>query len=616
MILKKLIHYIKPYTFFAIVSPLMMMGEVLADLCLPFLMSFIVDYGIAENGLIEIMGDKTAYGIMSLVWGKEFAVHPSAQLHIIGTFGVLMLVITLIGGFFGVCCAYTAARAAQSFGHDLRRDAYRRVMSLSIEQTDRFTTGSLVTRMTNDISMIVEFVEQLLRMFVRAPMFFFGGTVMLLLLEVRFGTVLLLSLPILLVTLLVVLSKAIPMYGTMQKKLDSVNSVVQENVSGARVVKAYVCEDHEYERFAAANNGLCDVNYRVLKLMAITTPVLNVLQNAAVILLILIGAIRIETVADSGMTTGTIMAGISYVTQVVTSIMMVTMMFQSVSRAMASAKRVSEVLDTQPVIVGGETQTLPMDAPVAVSMKGVSFRYPTAAGRPVLHDINLEIKKGETFAIIGATGSGKTSLVNLIPRFYDATEGEVLVDGKPIGDYALSALRKKIGYVMQKSELFSDTVAGNIRWGDPSADADKIKHAAGVAQADGFICGFNDGYDTMIAEKGASLSGGQKQRMSIARALTRKPDILILDDSTSALDLATEAKLQKAMREELRDTTVIMIAQRIASVKNADRIAVLENGTVTDCAPHDELMRTSATYREIYRSQMKEGGVANESSAK
>ena len=596
----------KPYRFFAVISPLLMMGEVLADLCLPFLMSYIVDYGIETDGLAAIAADGGfAARVMSLIWGASYT-----QLQIILTFGALMLLITLVGGFFGVLCAYTASRAAQSFGNDLRCDAYRRVMSLSIEQTDRFTTGSLVTRMTNDISMIVEFVESLLRMFVRAPMFFLGGTVMLLLLEVRFGTILLLSLPILAVSLILVLSRAIPMYTELQKRLDRVNSVVQENVSGARVVKAYVCEEHECERFAEANENLCSVNYKVLKLMAVVTPILHVIQNGAVIALIWVGAIQIDSVATTGMTTGTIMAGITYVTQVVHSIMMVSMMFQSASRAIASAKRINEVLDTEPVIVGGSLPTALDTAPIAVSMKNVSFRYPTATGRPVLQNINLDIKKGETFAIIGATGCGKTSLVNLIPRFYDATEGVVEIDGTPITSLDLDGLRKRIGYVMQKSELFSDTVAGNIRWGDPDATMDDIRHAATVAQADGFISSFPNGYETPVAEKGASLSGGQKQRLSIARALTRKPEILILDDSTSALDLATEAKLQKALREELKQTTVILIAQRIASVKNADRIAVLENGTVTDCAPHDVLMQTSETYREIYRSQMKqkEGG--------
>ena len=582
----------------------MMMCEVMADLCLPYLMSFIVDFGIEEGGLSAIQSSPVAHGIMTLLFGADYT-----QMQIILTFGVLMLLITLLGGTFGVLCAYTAAKAAQSFGNDLRRDAYARVMSLSIEQTDRFTTGSLVTRMTNDISMIVDFVESLLRMFVRAPMFFFGGTVMLLLLEVRFGVVLLLSLPILFVTVFVVLSRAIPMYTQLQKKLDTVNSVVQENVSGARVVKAYVCEEHEYERFAEANGGLCDVNYRVLKLMAIVMPVLHIIQNGAVIALIWIGGLQLNSVANTGMTTGTIMAGITYVTQVVSSIMMVTMMFQSVSRAMASAKRVREVLDTEPVIVGGNG--LPTaDHPVAIAMKNVSFRYPTATGRPVLHGITLEIKKGETFAIIGATGSGKTSLVNLIPRFYDATEGTVEINGVDVKAYELGALRQEIGYVMQKSELFSDTVAGNIRWGDPEATEASVEHAAEIAQAHGFVSSFPEGYGTVIAEKGASLSGGQKQRISIARALARKPEILILDDATSALDLATEARLQKALREELRDTTVVMIAQRIASVRHADRIAVLENGTITDCGSHEELMRTSETYRDIYASQTKqrEGG--------
>ena len=607
--MRKLFRYLRPYAFFAVISPLMMMGEVLADLCLPFLMSFIVDYGISADGLVAIRADGgIAEWIMTLLHGESFT-----QMQIILTFGILMLVITLVGGFFGVFCAYTAARAAQSFGNDLRRDAYARVMSLSIEQTDRFTTGSLVTRMTNDISMIVEFVEQLLRMFVRAPMFLVGGTVMLLLLEVKFGTVLLLSIPILAVTLTVVLSRAIPMYAELQTRLDRVNSVMQENVSGARVVKAYVSEEHEYERFSTANGNLCSLNYRVLRLMAITTPVLHIIQNGAVIALIWIGGVNLSRFTP-GMTTGTVMAGITYVTQIVTSIMMVTMIFQSISRAIASSKRLIEVLESEPVIKNGKECAGISDG-IAISLRGVAFRYPTATGRPVLQGINLDVRRGETLAIVGATGAGKTSLVNLIPRFYDATEGEVLIDGRPIGEYDLTALRQKIGYVMQKSELFSDTVEANIAWGDEKATHEEIEAAATVAQAHGFVSSFPDGYGTMVAEKGASLSGGQKQRLSIARAVTRNPEILILDDSTSALDLATEAKLQAALRERMRDTTVILIAQRIASVRNADRIAVLEGGTIVDCAPHDVLLERCEAYREIYRSQTKdaqEGGARHE----
>ena len=603
--MKRIFHYLKPYTFLAIISPLLMIGEVAADLFLPKLMSIIVDCGINASG--DVSSSPLGSTIMAILHGKG----PYTSMEVILTFGILMLVVVLIGGFFGVMCAFTAAKASQGLGDDLRCDAYRKVMSLSIEQTDKFTTGSLVTRMTNDVTMIVEFTEMILRMLVRSPMFFIGGTIMLCTLDIKFGIVLLCSLPVMALMLAFVLTKSVPMFGKIQTKLDRVNSVVQENVTGARVVKAYVREDYEYDRFEKANAELRDANLRVQKLMAIMHPVLTVVMNAAVIAVIFIGGFEIDNVAGTGMSAGTIMAAVTYVTQVIMSIMMVTMLFHSISRAMASIKRVGEVLDSEPVIVSGKESG--KDGEIAVSFRNVAFRYPSATGRPVLHEINFEVKKGEIFAIIGATGSGKTSLVSLIPRFYDAIEGEVCVNGTPIREYDLSELRSKISYVMQKSELFSGTVAENIRWGKADATDEEIRTAAEIAQADSFISGFADGYDTYIAEKGASLSGGQKQRMSIARALVRKPEIIILDDATSALDLATEAKLRHALRENLRDATVIMIAQRIASVREADRIAVIENGTICDIGSHDELMRTSATYREIYQSQMKqteEEGVA------
>ena len=593
--MRRIFHYLKPYALLAVISPLLMIGEVAADLCLPKLMSVIVDYGINASG--DVSESVLGSTVMRIVFGEG----SYTSMQVIITFGVLMLLVVLVGGFFGVFCAYTAAKASQGLGDDLRCDAYAKVMSLSIEQTDKFTTGSLVTRMTNDITMIVEFTEMILRMLVRSPMFFIGGTVMLCTLDIKFGFVLLCSLPIMAIMLALVLGKAVPIFSNIQKKLDKVNSVVQENVSGARVVKAYVREDYEYERFKRANGELRDTNIKVQKLMAIMHPVLTVVMNAAVIAVILIGGFEIENVAGSGMSAGTIMAAVTYVTQVIMSIMMVTMLFHSVSRAMASVKRVGEVLDSDPVIVSGERDR--EDGEIAVSFKGVDFRYPSAKGRPVLHDVNIDIKKGETFAIIGATGSGKTSLVNLIMRFYDATEGEVSVNGVPVKEYELSSLRSGISYVMQKSELFSGTIAENIRWGKADATDAEVAEAAQIAQAEEFINGFAEGYDTYIAEKGASLSGGQKQRMSIARALVRRPEIIILDDATSALDLATEAKLRKALRENLKDATVIMIAQRIASVKEADRIAVIENGTIKDCGSHEELMRTSETYRDIYNSQ-------------
>jgi len=601
--LKKIFSYIKPYLFLAIISPLMMVLEVTGDLCLPKLMSYIVDYGISEGGLAQMAKDGGfADWLIHFLFQDDFT-----QMTVIVTFGVLMLLVTLLGGFFGMFCAYTSSKAAQSFGHDLRCDAYRKVMSLSIEDTDKFTTGSLVTRMTNDISMVTELVESLTRHFVRAPMFIIGGTIMLLSLKASFGLILLGSLPILGLAVFIILKKAIPMYSKVQKKLDKVNSVVQENVSGARVVKAYVCENYENERFEKANRELVEINLKVLKLMAFIMPILTIVQHAAVVLLIAIGAISINN--GSGMKVGTLMAGITYVTQVISSIMMVTMMFQTISRATASGKRVSEVLNTEPKIVGSNlTDT---HGKVAVSLRNVSFRYPNTVGEPILKNISLDVHQGETLAIIGSTGCGKTTLVSLIPRFYDATEGEILIDGEDIKGYNLHALRQKIGYVMQKSELFSDTIENNIKWGNPNATNEEIIEASDIAQATEFIHSQEGEYQNFIAEKGASLSGGQKQRLSIARALVRKPEILILDDATSALDLATESKLQKGLKEKYADKTVIMIAQRIASVRSCDRIAVLENGKIVDCAPHAVLMERCDVYKDIYASQMKqneEGG--------
>lgn len=602
--MKKIFHYLRPYTLFAVISPLLMMGEVFADLCLPKLMTVIVDCGISGGG--DVSSSPLATRVMKLLFGAG----TYSSMQVIVTFGVLMLLIVLVGGFFGVFCAYTAARASQGLGNNLRCDAYRRVMALSIEQTDRFTTGSLVTRMTNDISMVVDFTEMLLRMLVRAPMFFIGGFLMLLSLNVSFGTVIICALPVMALMLIFVLGRAITLYGTVQKKLDRVNSVVQENVTGARVVKAYVREDYEGERFERANRELMQTNYRVLKRMAIMTPILTVVMNTAIIAIIYIGGYQIDNVASTGMSAGTIMAAITYVTNILQSIMMVTMMLQSVSRAMASVHRIEEVLDADPVIRSGERTEA--QGEIAVSFRQVGFRYPGASGTPVLHDITLDVRRGETLAVVGATGAGKTTLVSLIPRFYDATEGEVLVDGVPIKEYELSALRSKISFVMQKSELFSGTVADNIRMGKEDASGEEIRAAAQSAQAAEFIDSLPDGYDSRIAEKGASLSGGQKQRISIARGLVRRPEILIFDDATSALDLATEARVRAALRNDLKDTTVIMIAQRIASVRDADRIAVIEDGTVTACAPHDELMKISSAYRDIYYSQMKNGGGTHE----
>lgn len=575
----KVLRYLKPYWLFALLCPLAMILEVSMDLLQPTLMSDIVDNGI--------LGDAAA----------------DENLRYVLITGLKMLVFSLIGCFGGIASAAFGTAAAQKMGNDLRKDAFAKVMHMSFQQTDKFTTGSLVTRLTNDITAIQEFVAMSLRMFVRTGMQFIGGIAVILTLNVNFGIVLVISLPVQLIAVAIIMKKASPLFSIVQSRLDKVNSVVQENVSGARVVKAFTREEYEINRFDNANTDLMTTNLKVQKLLATLNPILMIIMNASVIAIIMIGGFQVEAKA---MQVGEVMAAVTYITQILMSVMMVGMMFQQVSRSAASMKRVNEVLSTNPVISDGH-KSADSDNSGTVEFRNVGFSYPGSSGKPVLSGIDLKAEKGQMIAILGSTGCGKTSLVNLVPRFYDATKGDVLVDGVNVKDYDVDILRSKIGVVLQKSELFSGTVAENIRWGCETATDEEVKTAAKIAQAEEFIDGFNDGYDTMISEKGASLSGGQKQRMAIARAIIKKPEILIFDDSTSALDLSTEAKLHKALRENLSGVTVIMIAQRIASVMRADKIAVLENGSICAFGTHKELMETSSVYRDIYYSQMKQG---------
>ena len=575
----KVLRYLKPYWLFALLCPLAMILEVSMDLLQPTLMSDIVDNGI--------LGDAAA----------------DENLRYVLITGLKMLVFSLIGCFGGIAAAGFRTAAAQKMGNDLRKDAFAKVMHMSFQQTDKFTTGSLVTRLTNDITAIQEFVAMSLRMFVRTGMQFIGGIAVILTLNVNFGIVLVISLPVQLIAVAIIMKKASPLFSIVQSRLDKVNSVVQENVSGARVVKAFTREEYEINRFDNANTDLMTTNLKVQKLLATLNPILMIIMNASVIAIIMIGGFQVEAKA---MQVGEVMAAVTYITQILMSVMMVGMMFQQVSRSAASMKRVNEVLSTNPVISDGN-KSADSDNSGTVEFRNVGFSYPGSSGKPVLSGIDLKVGKGQMIAILGSTGCGKTSLVNLVPRFYDATNGDVLVDGVNVKDYDVDTLRSKIGVVLQKSELFSGTVAENIRWGCETATDEEVKTAAKIAQAEEFIDGFNDGYDTMISEKGASLSGGQKQRMAIARAIIKKPEILIFDDSTSALDLSTEAKLHKALRENLSGVTVIMIAQRIASVMRADKIAVLENGSICAFGTHKELMESSSVYRDIYYSQMKQG---------
>lgn len=575
----KVLRYLKPYWLFALLCPLAMILEVSMDLLQPTLMSDIVDNGI--------LGDAAA----------------DENLRYVLITGLKMLVFSLIGCFGGIASAAFGTAAAQKMGNDLRKDAFAKVMHMSFQQTDKFTTGSLVTRLTNDITAIQEFVAMSLRMFVRTGMQFIGGIAVILTLNVNFGIVLVISLPVQLIAVAIIMKKASPLFSIVQSRLDKVNSVVQENVSGARVVKAFTREEYEINRFDNANTDLMTTNLKVQKLLATLNPILMIIMNASVIAIIMIGGFQVEAKA---MQVGEVMAAVTYITQILMSVMMVGMMLQQVSRSAASMKRVNEVLSTNPVISDGH-KSAESDNSGTVEFRNVGFSYPGSSGKPVLSCIDLKVGNGQMIAILGSTGCGKTSLVNLVPRFYDATEGDVLVDGVNVKDYDVDTLRSKIGVVLQKSELFSGTVAENIRWGCETATDEEVKTAAKIAQAEEFIDGFNDGYDTMISEKGASLSGGQKQRMAIARAIIKKPEILIFDDSTSALDLSTEAKLHKALRESLSGVTVIMIAQRIASVMRADKIAVLENGSICAFGTHKELMESSSVYRDIYYSQMKQG---------
>jgi len=577
----KLRSFLKKYWRYALVSPIFMIGEVAIDLLLPKKMASIVNTAVENTDVNYIMSS------------------------ILRT-SIEMLILVAIGGFFGLMCCYTASKASQGFGNDVRIASFKKVMSLSLEQTDKFTTGSLVTRLTNDITTVQDVIQMMLRMLPRSPMFFIGGLYMCLTLDVSFFIIVAIALPIILAIVLFMVFKATPLFSVVQKNLDRVNSVVQESVTGARVVKAYSREEYEMDRFDVANKDYKKVNLKVSIIMSTIFPLMSIVVNATVIAIIYIGGLRVQAATYD---VGDIMAAVQYVTQILMSIMMISMIFQNIARGKACADRVREVLETEPIIRSGNvTESLEKGT---VCFENVSFKYPEAKGRNVIDNVSFEIKRGETVAIIGATGSGKTSLVNLIPRFYDAIEGRVLVDGVDVKEWDTDALRERIGFVLQKSELFSGTIDENIRWGKDDAELEEIVSAAKIAQADEFISKMGEGYDSYVAEKGASLSGGQKQRIAISRAVLKNPEILIFDDSTSALDLSTEAKLRAELLSEFADTTVIMIAQRIASVMHADRIAIIENGRITAFDNHEKLMKSSETYRDIYSSQMKSGGDLN-----
>ena len=568
-----------------ILSPLLMLVEVFMDLLQPTLMSVIVDDGIlATNEAGQITPD----------------------MNIIIFTGLKMLACALIGMVGGVGCTYFSSKASQNFGADLRADVFRKIASFSFAETDKFTTGSLVTRTTNDVTQLQNLVMMALRMFVRTPMLCFGGIVMALSINIRFGLILLVTLPVMILLIALIIKNANPFFTKVQDKIDKLNGIMQENLSGVRVVKAYVREDFETEKFEDANYDLAKTTLTVSRLMAVLSPVMMLIMNATTIAVIYFGALQVQ---DGIIGVGEVMAVVTYMSQILMSMMMMSMMFMSLSRGKASYDRIKAVMETDPSVVSGNS-----DAKVTsgtIEFKDVSFRYPFAVGDPVIKHINLKIDSGETVAFLGATGSGKSSLINLIPHFYDTTEGEVLVDGVNVNDYNLDNLRAGIGMVLQEAVLFSGTIMENIKWGNPNASDDEAIEAAKTAQADEFITSLPEGYSTMLGQRGLTLSGGQKQRLSISRAVLKKPKILILDDSTSALDMGTEARLQNALKLKMKGMTSLIIAQRISSVMYADKIVVLDKGEISAVGTHDELMKSSDIYKDIYESQVGQGGVEN-----
>ena len=584
----RIFKYLKKYWFWAILAPIFMIIEVMMDLRLVNLMAELVNRGVLSQNM-EIIKD----------------------------IAIKMVITLLIGISGGILCGVFTNLAAQNYGNDLRKDTFSHIVNLSYEQTDSFSTGSLVTRLTNDITQVQNMVQMSMRMFIRTFIQFAGGIWMLFNnVGSHFAVVLFIALPLILVAVIFFIVKVAPMFKIVQESVDGVNSVVQENVTGSRVVKAYVREAHECERFAEANNRLYNNNMKVSVTMAWLMPLITIVMAGSMIAVMYIGGsdiisnineIIIQKDEYEGLQVGDIMASISYISMIISGFMMLAMMMQFMIRGIASIRRINEVLDTNPVINSG---TIKKGLEVGtVEFKNVSFSYPKSEeGERVLQNISFKINKGETIGILGATGSGKTSLVNLITRFYDATEGEVFVDGINVKEYDLNVLRENIvTIVLQKAELFSGTIEDNIKWGKKDATQEEVIEASTIAQAHDFISGFENGYQTIVAEKGASLSGGQKQRISIARALIRKPEILIFDDSTSALDLTTEAKLYYSLNKSMSDTTVIIIAHRMRTIANADKIVVLDEGRIVEQGSPDELIACDGLFKRMVELQKLSG---------
>ena len=573
--MKRYKKYITPYLSAFVIGPLMMLTEVAGEVMLPKFMSMIINNGVADRNL--------AY---------------------IGKMGALMVLTVLFMAVGGILGAYFSAKASISFTSDMRNDLFRKVQQFSFENIDGYSTGSLVTRLTNDVQQVQNVLMMGLRMALRAPGMFLGALIMAFLMNRRLAVIILIVIPLLLAAIILILKTAFPRFGEMQRRLDRLNSGIQESLTNVRVVKSFVREAHEIEKFSRLNRDLKESSLRALRIVITTMPVMMFAMNVTTLAVVWYGG---NIIIAGKMPVGDLTAFTTYIVQILMSLMMLSMVFLQSSRASASMKRINEIFDTE--IGLNDDNAKNKDKKVTegrVEFKNVSFGYSGENGRKdlVLEGISFMAEPGQTIGIIGSTGSGKTSLVQLIPRLYDVTGGEVLVDGVNVKEYSLKHLREGVGMVLQKNVLFSGTIEENLRWGNEDAPMEHVIRFSASAQADPFVKTFKNGYGTEMGQGGVNVSGGQKQRLCIARALLKRPKILILDDSTSAVDTATEAKIRESLYHDLKDTTKIIIAQRISSVQEADQILVLEDGKIIGHGTHEELLKTCETYSEIYTTQI------------
>ena len=573
--LKRYKKYITPYLSAFVIGPLMMLTEVAGEVMLPKFMSMIINNGVADRNL--------AY---------------------IGKMGALMVLTVLFMAVGGILGAYFSAKASISFTSDMRNDLFRKVQQFSFENIDGYSTGSLVTRLTNDVQQVQNVLMMGLRMALRAPGMFLGALIMAFMMNRQLAVIILIVIPLLLAAIILILKTAFPRFGEMQRRLDRLNSGIQESLTNVRVVKSFVREAHEIEKFSRLNRDLKESSLRALRIVITTMPVMMFAMNVTTLAVVWYGG---NIIIAGKMPVGDLTAFTTYIVQILMSLMMLSMVFLQSSRASASMKRINEIFDTEIGLNDDNAEN--KDKKVTegrVEFKNVSFGYSGENGRKdlVLEGISFMAEPGQTIGIIGSTGSGKTSLVQLIPRLYDVTGGEVLVDGVNVKEYSLKHLREGVGMVLQKNDLFSGTIEENLRWGNEDAPMEDVIRFSESAQADPFVKTFKNGYDTEMGQGGVNVSGGQKQRLCIARALLKRPKILILDDSTSAVDTATEAKIRESLYHDLKDTTKIIIAQRISSVQEADQILVLEDGKIIGHGTHEELLKTCETYSEIYTTQI------------